>query len=210
MDPTNPTSSLANTSQRSLLEKMRYNLEDVSTNSSFACGGALLVNDTGKDTSPPGPQNPVPVTPVTIRYGASGTGCNLILPSVTAKQDIDQLMTKCQPATFGRGGEDVYDETYRKALKMDTTEFCTDFCPYATGIIDTVTQILLPQVWQASSISSQNRGIRAELYKLNAYSAPSGMFKPHVDTPRASSQIGSLVVSLPSPFEGMNVPTSSF
>jgi hypothetical protein len=45
-----------------------------------------------------------------------------------------------------------------------------------------------------------SRGIRAELYKLNAYSAPSGHFKPHVDTPRSDTQIGSLVVCLPTAF----------
>ncbi|CAD0094426.1 unnamed protein product, partial [Aureobasidium mustum] len=45
-------------------------------------------------------------------------------------------------------------------------------------------------------------GIRAELYKLNIYSGPSGKFRAHVDTPRSETQIGSLVVCLPSAFEG--------
>ena len=39
-------------------------------------------------------------------------------------------------------------------------------------------------------------GVRAELHKLNVYSGPSGMFKPHVDTPRAADQMRSLVVCL--------------
>lgn len=34
------------------------------------------------------------------------------------------------------------------------------------------------------------------------YSAPSGRFKPHVDTPRSALQFGSLVVSLPTQYEG--------
>jgi hypothetical protein len=46
------------------------------------------------------------------------------------------------------------------------------------------------------------RGIRAELYKLNVYSGPSGLFKPHVDTPRSQMQIGSLVIGLPVQFDG--------
>ncbi len=45
-------------------------------------------------------------------------------------------------------------------------------------------------------------GLRAELYKLNVYSGPSGVFKAHVDTPRSDMHIGSLVVCLPVPFEG--------
>lgn len=90
----------------------------------------------------------------------------------------------------------MYDETYRRATKLDTTEFCTDFNPYEHGIIDIIAQLLLPPVRTDFS------GIRAELYKLNAYSAPA-YFKPHVDTPRSVDQIGSLVVCLPSAFEGM-------
>jgi hypothetical protein len=45
-------------------------------------------------------------------------------------------------------------------------------------------------------------GIRAELYKFNFYSGPSGKFKAHVETPRSETQIGSLVVCLLSEFEG--------
>ena len=44
--------------------------------------------------------------------------------------------------------------------------------------------------------------LQAELYKLNVYSSPQGKFKPHVDTPRDDTQIGSLVVALPSSHEG--------
>ncbi|GAB7342207.1 hypothetical protein MBLNU457_g0454t1 [Dothideomycetes sp. NU457] len=132
---------------------------------------------------------------VQVRYGPSGQGKTLLLPSATIDLDIFELAVACQPATFGRGGEDIYDESYRKALKLDKDSFCTDFCPYEAGIIDTVTQVLLPGV-------STRRGIRAELYKLNVYSGPSDKFKAHVDTPRGTDQIGSLVVCLPSPFEG--------
>ena len=45
-------------------------------------------------------------------------------------------------------------------------------------------------------------GVIAELYKLNVYSGPSGMFKPHIDTPRGCTQFGSLVVCLPTEFKG--------
>ncbi|KAH0411230.1 hypothetical protein KCU90_g19011, partial [Aureobasidium melanogenum] len=45
-------------------------------------------------------------------------------------------------------------------------------------------------------------GIRAELYKFNVYSGPSGKFKAHVDTPRSDTQVCSLGVCLPSEFEG--------
>ncbi|CAG8039190.1 unnamed protein product [Penicillium salamii] len=40
---------------------------------------------------------------------------------------------------------------------------------------------------------------------MYVYSGPSGLFKSHVDTPRSTDQIGSLVVCLPSPFRGGNL-----
>ncbi|KAF2771371.1 hypothetical protein EJ03DRAFT_268957, partial [Teratosphaeria nubilosa] len=105
------------------------------------------------------------------------------------------LINACVPASFGRGGENVFDESYRRAGALSAEDFMTDFCPYEAGIIDIVTQLLLPPM-------SKWRGIRAELYKLNVYNGPSGMFKAHVDTPRSDAQIGSLVVCLPVAFEG--------
>jgi hypothetical protein len=214
------------------------------------------------------------------------------------------LITACEPATFGREVRDVYDEQYRKATRLDTADFCTDFCPYQTGIIDIVSQLLMPSIKRKVSspveskeplpairtdvaflhaaiegsrgfdlmtvmevitsrspvdlasimtlykerydqrldlalerrledtdlvlldilaeacppddraqptmnqddantkLAGTNLGIRAELYKLNIYSGPSGKFRAHVDTPRSETQIGSLVVCLPSGFEG--------
>ena len=198
----------------------------------------------------------------------------LILPlqGEEDRKTFNNLLNACTPATFGRGGEDVYDESYRRAGALGVDKFLTDFCPYEAGIIDIVTQILLPPITgdlkpPRSEIASPycvcgrqhgnaggeetlgilgnldpadvgfadmevladlaagkfrqrfvtedpvardpkeerrmvSRGIRAELHKLNVYSGPSGLFRPHVDTPRSEVQIGSLVVCLPVPFEG--------
>ena len=46
-----------------------------------------------------------------------------------------------------------------------------------------------------------SKGVRAVLHKLNFY-GPGGHFAKHRDLPRAESQFGSLVVSLPAAFEG--------
>ncbi|KAF4963652.1 hypothetical protein FSARC_8357 [Fusarium sarcochroum] len=108
------------------------------------------------------------------------------------------LLMDCEPATFGFGKQEVLDEEYRKAGKMDTDEFCTNFNPYEHGIIDTINQVLA----QSSCSDARGLGVKAELYKLNVYSAPSGKFKPHVDTPRSDRQMGSLVVCLPIKHKG--------
>lgn len=248
--------------------------------------------------------------PVTIRYGAPGQGQTSRLPTETTKDPAFlNLISTCEPATFGRQGRDVYDEQYRKATKLDTSDFCTDFCPYETGIIDIVSQLLMPSVKRkvadpnpsilyedspaikadvellhaaiegsedtdtmtvmeivtlrspadlalimdmykarykrkldqvleqklegtdlallhilaehcaegdglSSAMNEDNAnnqtniGIRAELYKLNIYSGPSGKFKAHVDTPRSETQVGSLVVCLPCAFEGGTLSVS--
>ena len=107
----------------------------------------------------------------------------------------------CQPASFGRQGQDVYDNEYREALELEPENFSTDFHPHDHGIVDNLAQTLLP-AYQGYQRDEDLLGIRAELYKLNVYIVPSGKFKRHVDTPRSSAHFGSLVVCLPCPHEG--------
>ncbi|KAF5011843.1 hypothetical protein FDECE_2075 [Fusarium decemcellulare] len=140
-----------------------------------------------------------PHVPVTLRWdprddSTPATHCKLTIPTVSP-DNLEHLLSEMMPATFGLGGEDVYDESYRKASKLEPSNFSTNFCPYTVGIIDAVSQLLLP-----SRESNKQRAVKAELYKLNA--RPSGHFRSHVDTPRSRSQFGSLVVCLPVEHEG--------
>ncbi|CAH0023572.1 unnamed protein product, partial [Clonostachys rhizophaga] len=109
----------------------------------------------------------------------------------------------CLPAGFGHRGKNVLDESVRRAGAMDCARFSSNLCPYALGIVDRVTQLLLPNVAGVLPMCSPSDGfVRAELYKLNIYEGPSGFFKKHIDTPRAETQFGSLVLCLPSAHEG--------
>lgn len=134
-----------------------------------------------KDSAIPGHQTKVsfPITPET-------------------EDNLLRLVADCDPATFGLGNKNVLDVSYRRASKMDPSQFSSTFNPYEVGIVDTVAQALLPTLIPRR----QTRSLKAELYKLNVYSAPSGKFKPHVDTPRSSAQVGSLVVCLPLSHKG--------
>lgn len=104
--------------------------------------------------------------PVTIRWDSDeNIGCRVTLPCADANRpEFEQLLKDCQPASFGRGGKDVMDESYRKAGKMDESVFCSNFNPYALGIIDTVAQALTPNL---AHQTNETHGLRAELYKLN-------------------------------------------
>ena len=157
----------------------------------FACGGVIHVHKSRHTTSNSGsprgtvldktkelPTPPVIQSdrttsdPITIRYDAAAASesslksyAKLTLPLEHETDNvITRLIHQSQPATFGRGGEDVYDESYRKAVQMSPNTFCTTFDPYSLGIVDTIAQVLLPSVIDSTS----HRAVRAELYKLNA------------------------------------------
>ncbi|SMR46687.1 unnamed protein product [Zymoseptoria tritici ST99CH_1A5] len=177
-----------------LLEEIKASLATHARSATFTCGGSIPIEPATTYTDHPSSSGPIQV-----RFGSNGVGRTLSVPgSKVISQEFRELLRVSQPATFARAGEEVLDEEYRKAGKLDRGAFATDFCPYTLGIIDTLSQILLPQTKQ----SKHDRSIRAELYKFNVYSGPSGKFKPHVDTPRSEFQLGSLVVSLPFDHEG--------
>ncbi|KAH5641592.1 hypothetical protein HBI51_132510 [Parastagonospora nodorum] len=206
-DSTEDARNLASRLSADVAEKLFQHL----SNSTFACGGTVKTSPPGvsatetthdgKDAPKPDTTEEALIESVTIRWDSTTSIEKLVLPlafdsKTKEPSPIAKLVAGTQPASFGLQGKDVIDESYRKASKLDTSAFSTNFCPYATGIIDVVGQTLLPK------LPSSVQGIRAELYKLNIYQAPSGFFKAHVDTPRSELQFGSLVVCLPCDHEG--------
>lgn len=193
-----------------------------------SAGAAVAAGDAGDTAGDAGDATDEHTTsaPIVLRWdpatAPAGESRNMVFPPAAAaglgSAQLAALLGDCQPATFGRDGEDVFDEEYRKASKLDASAFSSDLCPYELGIVDTVAELLMPSEYMAGG----SRGVKAELYKLNVcffpllsavivimfgiakkacvwqvYSAPSGHFKPHVDTPRSEQQFGSLVLCLP-------------
>ena len=77
-------------------------------------------------------------------------------------EDIQKLVEASERATFGRNNEDVLDESYRKAWKMDTSQFACQFDVVKTGILDIVHDQLL-------HYAKNTKNLEAHLYKLNVY-----------------------------------------
>ncbi|EIW85822.1 hypothetical protein CONPUDRAFT_98957, partial [Coniophora puteana RWD-64-598 SS2] len=104
------------------------------------------------------------------------------------------LANACYPATFGRNGEDVLDESYRRAGVLLPGNFSTGLSPSELGLGHVVSEFL----------EGENglRPVLLKLDKLNVYAGKGEFFKAHKDTPRASSMFGSLVVVLPTPHDG--------
>lgn len=80
---------------------------------------------------------------------------------------LQHLADTCAPATFGVAGEDVYDETYRKAGKLDSKDFAIAFDARSSSLVDAIrTELLLE-----SPKGLKSEGFNIELYKLNVYGA---------------------------------------
>lgn len=121
----------------------------------FACGGSVpfakeasnAIKKEDSTSSDSGDDEMHHIAPVQIRFGDSGKGYTVVLPCAhSPTTEFNELLAACKPASFGRGGEEVLDEEYRKAGKLDIESFTTNFCPYEAGIIDVVAQLLLPQM----------------------------------------------------------------
>ncbi len=82
----------------------------------------------------------------------------------TATEDeLSRLIASSDAAPFGRGNETVLDDTYRKAHKLDVSQFSTVFDLAGTPIFNKISQDLVDMT------VSLKRAVRAERYKLNIY-----------------------------------------
>ncbi|PYI31355.1 hypothetical protein BP00DRAFT_446636 [Aspergillus indologenus CBS 114.80] len=202
--------------------RLRTAIEDENSSALFTCGGSIPVVDRGQASS--GDKTTISTTsPVQVYWSTArsdSTARKLVLPldglaPQSSAAALGDLVADCQPASFGRNGEEILDPSYRLAGKIDPANFASSFHPADFGILQMVENVLLPGISEKdlgreddgskpvmSKSARHYRKLHAELYKLNVYSGPSGHFATHVDTPRSESQIGSLVVCLPSQFSG--------
>jgi len=81
-------------------------------------------------------------------------------------ESLVALTEACDPATFGLGGEDVLDESYRKAVKLDPSKFAITFDPIRCGLVGTIKDQLL-------QYNRAKTPLDCELSKLNVYGTSS-------------------------------------
>ena len=154
-----------------LLRKLSAAVNGHAAAATFACGGSVPIIDNATAIQEPGRLAVSP--PITLRWDpATDTKASITFPPSQEEahfgEHLSALVQACQPATFGIGGRDVLDEGYRKAGKLDVSQFSSNFHPHDCGIVDTVQQILLPSTVRGGlKIGFGPQGIKAELYKLN-------------------------------------------
>ena len=162
-----------------LLQELRESVAKETLAFTFACGGSIPIIVNNTSTEPTHDNSPAPADPEILPLASSrpvdirwdphdetlpARHAKITFPLAPATEgNLDQLIKDMQPATFGKGGQDVYDESYRKATKLDPDSFSTTFNPYELGIVDVIAQTLLPTLRHAK----QTRSVRVELYKLN-------------------------------------------
>jgi hypothetical protein len=144
----------------------------------------------------------VPDGPVSIVF-KDGNRFKIIGAQDAYEQErkIVPLLDYCKPAPFGEGKKTRYDRAVRDAyqLQAENGRFSVEnFDPESAGILKTIQRELAPH---------DPKPISAELYTMNVYTR-GGHFAPHKDTPRGADMFGTLVVCLPSQFNGGNLVLS--
>ena len=160
-------------SNTALLQELASAVQGHAATATFACGGSVPFSDLSTGNLGSGAQNLFPS--VTLRWDSKDewmkqSKITFPLPprDDVSRSMLSRLLHHCEPATFGVGGQDVLDESYRKAAKLDTSNFSTNFHPHDCGIVDSIQQILLPSTIKGGqSVGIGPQGVRAELYKLN-------------------------------------------
>ena len=129
---------------------------------------------------------------------------------LSSSDDVNLLLDASKQASFGRGGEEVLDPSYRKALVLHAPSFAVApapaIDPCGLGILSKIRQTLLTGASPSTSDEfekgrAKERRISARLDKLNVY-GEGDFFKGHVDTPQSTQMFGTLLINLPVAHEG--------
>ncbi|KAF2166753.1 hypothetical protein M409DRAFT_54543 [Zasmidium cellare ATCC 36951] len=158
-----------------------------------------------------------PSNPIQIRFDEGGQGVKLTLPITKTSLDtpslkphqgqsptkdpdtipleLQRLLSAATTASLVHGSQHKQNQS---TGQLSSDDFLTSFCPYNTGIVDVVQQIMLPY----GLLKEGDRGIRAELCELAICSAPCGPSKTHLSPDRSDKLIGRLIVALPVEHQG--------
>ncbi|KAJ7446577.1 hypothetical protein FB451DRAFT_1055059, partial [Mycena latifolia] len=141
--------------------------------------------------------HPVKPNELVVYYANDDEGNARFIDLANATEaQLGELAAACEPAPFGVNQENVLDESYRKAGKMDLTKFSARLDVVTSGLLNAIG----PDILDGQNATSE-KVLRAEMYKLNVY-GPGSFFKAHKDTPRGEDMIGSLVIVFPTAHKG--------
>ena len=105
-----------------------------------------------------------------------------------------RLIALCKQAPFGQGTKTLVDKKIRNAYQLDPDQFVLSNPAWEEAIRATTRTV-------AERLGLPADDLVPELYKLLLY-RPGGHFKSHRDSEKSNGMVASLVVALPSSFEG--------
>ncbi|KAF8312028.1 hypothetical protein DL93DRAFT_1360309 [Clavulina sp. PMI_390] len=111
------------------------------------------------------------------------------------------LITHCSQAPFGKGERTVVDKAVRDTWELNPDRFTLSNPDFASWVQSTV----VPQA--ATALGINNKTVVAEIYKLLVYEEGSH-FLAHQDTEKIPGMFGSIIITLPSKFEGAAIHLS--
>jgi len=192
--PSTGKPSLQHNAQVGLLDRIQTAISAKKAAATYACGGKVLRV----------------ASPVTIRWGCLPPECGLVTfpvaPELSRKEEtsLESLFRHC-PRTPGR----------RDVGELDQTQFCTNFCPHESGIVDAVAQFLLPSLplpsLDVEDVCRENLDVSAKLDRLYVRGLDGsnvGLCGESVSQglgPLDPTHFATLVIHLPSPHQGTSV-----
>ena len=153
---------------QSTFSQLQNLIERECSKASFACGGSITIKEDSTAKTKATAQSSVPIN----LFWASAKDeeiHRLTFPAQSTQSSVTQLVNDCTVASFGRGDQDVVDTDYRRAGKLDTTHFASNFHPTEFGILENIEQILLPAIGDKANDETHSRKLIADLYKLNVF-----------------------------------------
>ncbi|KAK6339702.1 hypothetical protein TWF718_009096 [Orbilia javanica] len=111
-------------------------------------------------------------------------------------EDAARLSELGSSSPFGKGEKTIVDATVRSSRQLDPSELEFENPKFSDWLQGPV----LNEIGAALGIGAEMRP-KLDLYKLLVYEK-GDHFKPHRDTPKSDGMIGTVVVILPSTFEG--------
>ncbi|KAJ6599163.1 hypothetical protein DFH09DRAFT_27215 [Mycena vulgaris] len=127
-----------------------------------------------------------------LRLGSLG---HIGLP--LSSREAEHIKVHCVQAPFGKGERTLVDKSVRDTWEMDASQVHFDNPAWKTFMVQVSQEVCLKLGLAAKQVST----VRCEPYKLLLYETGSH-FLPHQDTEKTKGMFATVIVVLPSPFQG--------
>ncbi len=109
-------------------------------------------------------------------------------------QQAQKIIEVAKKAPYGLGAKTLVDETVRKTWQLDPNQITIKNEHFLTGVENVVSTV-------KKQLGCDKKAVQANLYKVLLYEK-GGHFKAHRDTEKEKGMFATMVVQLPSRFEG--------